>query len=771
MDQETLSLLEFPSVLSILERFAHSPEGRTAVSRIRPSTDRPAIEDGLETIAECTAYTAEVGRPGLRTLPDSRPLLANLAVQGQFLDPGELLEILEILKTGQGLRKALKRDRWPQLSRMLDPIPDLGVLVDRIERVLTPKGEVRDTADPQLANARKKQAEARKKVQQQLNSYLSGPKAKYLIDEPFLTLRNHRFVLPVRSENQKEFPGVVHATSSSGATLFIEPLPEIALNNQCIYYQEQEQEIIRRILRRLSDDLRLHQEVLVAAVRILARVDVSFAIAEFSNRYRCVAPRFAESNQLTLQNARHPLLLETLGDEEVVPISLQLTSDHRILVISGPNTGGKTLALKTIGLLAVMALSGLPVPAADAEIPILDQVLADIGDHQSISQKLSTFSAHILRLRNIIERVGASSLILLDELGTGTDPVHGSALSIAIVEFFSKRSSLVVATTHHSAVKQFASTTPGIVNASVLLDPADLKPTYELEFGLAGESSGLEIAGQLGLPLELVDRARQLLDPTELRTERYLEHLRAELARQREATEELRRQSTSLQRKEKELGQAFERNEQKRQNDLDRLLGEWANQFQQETGKFIRKLQDQTEARRLRREAQSKQARLREAFRQEMANQTRGPEPARTPLKLSKGDRVFHTFFRKPGVVVTLKNGEVVIDIEGKRISTSLDQLEGPPRQESRALPPNVTLDVVEEVRSELNLIGFRVEEALTKTDKFLDRAFLSQLSAVHIIHGFGTGKLKAALAEFLGEHPQVQKSRVEGGVTVVELI
>ena len=443
MDQETLLLLEFPSVLSILERFAHSPEGKTVVSSIGPSTDRAAIEDRLETIAECTTYIAEEGRPGFRTLPDSRPLLASLAVQGQSLDPSELLDILEILKTGRGLRKALKSDRWSQLGQMLDPIPDLGVLVDRIERVLTPKGEVRDDADPQLANARKKQADARKRVQQHLNRYLNGLKAKYLIDEPFLTLRNHRFVLPVRSEHQKEFPGVVHASSSSGATLFIEPLPEITLNNQCIYYQDREQEIIRKILRRLSDDLRVHQEVVTATVQIVASVDACFAIAEFSGSYRCVSPRFAESNQLALQDARHPLLLETLGDEEVVPISLQLTSDHRILVISGPNTGGKTLALKTIGLLAVMALSGLPVPAGDAQIPILDQVLADIGDHQSISQKLSTFSAHILRLRNIIERVSSSSLVLLDELGTGTDPVHGSALSIAIIEFFSKRSSLL----------------------------------------------------------------------------------------------------------------------------------------------------------------------------------------------------------------------------------------------------------------------------------------------------------------------------------------
>ena len=771
MDQETLSLLEFPSVLSILERFAHSPEGKTVVSSIGPSTDRAAIEDRLETIAECTTYIAEEGRPGFRTLPDSRPLLASLAVQGQSLDPSELLDILEILKTGRGLRTALKNDRWSQLGQMLDPIPDLGVLVDRIERVLTPKGEVRDEADPQLANARKKQADARKRVQQHLNRYLKGPKAKYLIDEPFLTLRNHRFVLPVRSEHQKEFPGVVHASSSSGATLFIEPLPEITLNNQCIYYQGQEQEIIRKILRRLSDDLRVHQEVLTATVQIVASVDACFAIAEFSSRYRCVSPRFAESNQLALQDARHPLLLETLGDEEVVPISLQLTSDHRILVISGPNTGGKTLALKTIGLLAVMALSGLPVPAGDAQIPVLDQVLADIGDHQSISQKLSTFSAHILRLRDIFERVSSSSLVLLDELGTGTDPVHGSALSIAIIEFFSKRSSLVVATTHHSAVKQFASTSPGIMNASVLLNPVDLKPTYELEFGLAGESSGLEIAGQLGLSLEVVDRARQLLDPNELQTEQYLEHLRAEMVRQREATQELLRQSASLKAREKELNQAFETNERKRQNELDRLLGEWANQFKQEAGKFIRKLQDQTEARRLRREAQGKQARLREAFRQKMANQIRGPEPARAPVELSKGDHVFHTFFRKPGVVVALESGEAVIDIEGKRISASLDQLEKPPPQELRALPPNVTLDVVEEVQSELKLIGFRVEEALTKTDKFLDRAFLSQQSTVRIIHGFGTGKLKAALTEFLGEHPQVQKSHVEGGVTVVELI
>ena len=770
MDQETLSLLEFPKVLSIVERFAHSSEGKVAVSQIEPSNNRSAIEEQLALVAECSDYTAEEGRPSFRTLPDSRPLLSSLAVRGQVLEPEEFLAILEILKAGQRLRSALKGDRWNRIARILDPIPDLGGLIARIERILTPAGEILDSADPTLANARRRQTEARKKVQQQLNHYLNGPKAKYLIDEPFLTLRNGRFILPVRSEHQKQISGVVHGTSSSGATLFIEPLPEISLNNQCIYYQNQEREIIAKILLRLSDDLRGYQEVLQATVDTLARTDASFAAADFSSRYRCITPVLGESNQLVLRNARHPLLLETLGDDQVVPISLHLNSENKVLVISGPNTGGKTLALKTIGLLSMMALSGLPLPAGDAHIPVLDQILADIGDHQSISQRLSTFSAHIVRLRGIIDQVGPSSLILLDELGTGTDPAHGSALGIATIELLSKQSSLVVATTHHSAVKQFASTAAGTENASVLLDPVRLRPTYELEFGLAGESSGLEIARQLGLAAELVDRARQLLDPNELQAEQYLEHLRVELAHKREATEELRRQSASLEEQKRELHQAFEKNEKKRQKDLDRLLEEWISQFKQETRRFLKRLQDRTESRRLRREAEGKQARLREAFRRKMVNQTQGSKPVREEPSLSKGSRVFHSLFRKPGVIVAMKNGEAILDIDGKRVSASLGQLERSPQDKPRRLPPNVTLDVVEEEKSELNLIGFRVEDALATTDKFLDRAFVSQLSSVRIVHGFGTGKLKRALSEFLREHPQVQQARVEGGTTIVEL-
>jgi len=463
----------------------------------------------------------------------------------------------------------------------------------------------------------------------------------------------------------------------------------------------------------------------------------------------------------------------------VIPISVTLSQDENVLIISGPNAGGKTVALKTIGLLALMCSAGLPVPAQDAQMPRFEVILADIGDHQSLEHQLSTFSAHILRLKSMLELLDSPALILLDEVGAGTDPAHGAVLGISVVDVFRRRGALVVATTHHSAIKQFAAATSGVQNASVELDEETLMPTYRLKMGVAGGSGGLEIAQMLGLPREIVEHARSLLSEQDVQAERYLIELRRELSRLDQERQALAEEREGLRAEANRFRQEYERNEQARRALFEDSLSRWAEEFHQEGERFVKGLKDRFEAARLRRQIKQRQAVLKEAFRHKVATETRttsGSESSRTgeSESLKAGDQVYHIFFRKQGKLLSISADTAIVEIDGKKVSTSLDQLqvrqdqpEPPPK---RRLPANVTLDAVEEADPELNLIGKTVDDALDQADKFLDRAFLASLREVRIIHGFGKGRLKSALSSFLKQHPHVAKHQVEGGATVVTI-
>jgi len=572
----------------------------------------------------------------------------------------------------------------------------------------------------------------------------------------------------------------VHGSSSSGATLFVEPFPVVELNNQYLYYQEREQEILLRILRRLADRLKASVPVFQEITAAIGAVDALLACAIFAARYRCVVPRISPGCTLRFDAARHPLLMQRMGSEKVVPISAALDQDKSVLIISGPNAGGKTVALKTIGLLALMGSAGLPISAIDAEMPRFETILADIGDHQSLEQQLSTFSAHILRLKRMLELLSSPALILLDEVGAGTDPAHGAVLGISVVDVFRRRRALVVATTHHSAIKQFAAATPGVQNASVELDEKTLMPTYQLRTGVAGGSSGLEIASMLGLPREIVNQARSLLSEQDVQAERYLVELRHELGRLEQEREGIAQEREGLKNEAVQLRQQHERNEQARQAAVEESLARWAEQFYQEGERFVKGVKDRFEAARLRKEMKQRQAALKEAFRRKIASESRtrgGSETGQEGIQASNlkvGDLVYHAFFRKQGKLVSLSGDAAVVEIDGKKVSTSIDQLEMPQEQPEappkRQLPPNVRLDAVEEAESELNVIGQTVDDALEQADKFLDRAFVGSLHEVRIIHGFGKGRLKSALDSFLKGHPHVAKHQVEGGATVVAI-
>ncbi len=780
MDHETLTLLEFPQLLGIVETFAHSPLGKAEIRGVRPGLTEEELQARLARVAEAVRFTSAGTRPDFTHIEDPAESLSRLGVSGEVLEPNDLLQLLGLLKTFDQLQKSLSAAEWPELAALVANIPPVDSDITEIERVIDPSGEIRESADPELAKARREQGRYREQVQEQLRRYFTGQTAKFLVQDPYVTLRNGRYLIPVRLEHERDVGGVVHGSSSSGATLFVEPFPVVQLNNQYLYYQEREQEIIFRILRRLADRLKTGVPAFEEAAAALGALDAVLACAQFAARYRAIVPRIASQGRLRLDAARHPLLMQRIGAEKVVPISVALTEEKSVLIISGPNAGGKTVALKTIGLLSLMASAGLPVPAQEMEMPRFETILADIGDHQSLEQQLSTFSAHILRLKRMLELLSTPALILLDEVGAGTDPAHGAVLGISVVDVFRRRRALVVATTHHSAIKQFAAATPGVQNASVELDEKTLTPTYQLRTGVAGGSSGLEIASMLGLPREIVQQARSLLSEQDIQAERYLVELRHELGRLEEERDGLRQEREDVKAEVVRLREEHERKERERQQAVDESLGRWEGEFHREGERFVKSVKDRFEAARVRKEIKQRQAALKESFRRKIAAESRtssgGEESHGTglPGNLKVGDRVYHSFFRKQGKVVELSDGNAVVEIDGKRVSASVDQLEMPADQPQapakRELPANVTLDAVEEAESELNLIGQTVDDALALTDKFLDRAFLASLREVRIIHGFGTGRLKSALSSFLQQHPQVAKHQVEGGATVVSI-
>lgn len=775
MNRDVLTVLGYPRMIEVIQSFAQSEAGRRRLNEFLPAREADAVQNQLELLREGCKLLAERGRHGLAGLGDPLPLLEQLEHPDTVFDPAQLLEIRDLLQLAGEIRRLTLPD-WPLLSRRWDSLDDPAPLLSEIDATLEPTGELRESADPELGQVRRRGTRAKRKLEEKLSTMLSGKRSRFLIDEPFVTQRNDRFVIPVKVEHQKSVPGLIHGTSSSGATVFLEPMEAVDLNNEWIFCREREKEIIHRLLVRLTKHLRTHLVQLRDLHEALADFDALQSRAAFAEAFDCTVPFIRSDGRVKLSDARHPLLLHRLGREKVVPLSLELGGKRQALVISGPNAGGKTVVLKTVGLLALMAQSGLPVPAREAEFPLFHQILADIGDRQSIAADLSTFSAHVLQIRSMAADLHPPSLVLLDELGTGTDPAYGAALGIAILEHFQQEGVLLLATTHHRALKQFAESVEGITNASVTLDPETLRPTYRLHFGVSGESSAFEIAEQLGLPASIVHEARDRLDSRQLELEAFLKRLREEergLQSAREETEQARR---ALQADRERLQADYRRREEAQRKRFEDLLESCKREFEQRAETFIRRSQDRAEAARLRSQAKARAEALRETFRRKMARESDPagqPEAAADPAvgDLKPGDSVYDDFFQKKGKLLELQGENALVEVDGKRLNTSLKHLRKlERRQVVRQSSPQIQWNVVEDTDPELNLIGLRVQDALEKADKYLDRAFVSRLRQVRLVHGFGTGRLKEALQDFLAGHPHVKKSQVEGGSTVVDL-
>src|SRR6202453_4740656 len=548
-------LLEFDRLKDIVSRYTTCAPGKRATLALVACQDAAALDAEFVLVHEGVAYFRAGSEFGFGSLADPEPWLARLVIPGSILVPAELLDVASLMDTSQAVRQAFKGEaaKYPRLTEVAAALVDFRELSTAIRRAVLPNGEISDRASPQLKRIRESMATARVKIHKSLEGILRsrGEPA----GEDYVTLRNERFVIPVRAADRRAVPGVVHAASATGQTVFVEPLEAIDLNNRLVQLGEDETAEIARILEELTGRVCAERGPLEAAAAAIAHLDSIFARARFAREFDCVVPEFTAGNSLRLDAARNPVLEATLRPQgrKAVPMSLALGGDETVMVVSGPNTGGKTVSLKTVGLAALSAQSGIPVAAERARLPVFDRVLADIGDEQSIAADLSTFSAHMLNLKSMLEVATERSLILVDEMGTGTAPEEGAALAVALLEEFRMRRALTLATTHHDRLKAYASTTPGIVNAAMEFDQVNLRPTYRLLFGVPGTSSGIEIARRLGMPARVVDHAEQSLSPEAREARDLIAYLHRTRDEMEEVTREGRKELAQLEAARREL--------------------------------------------------------------------------------------------------------------------------------------------------------------------------------------------------------------------------
>ncbi len=781
----SLDALEYYRLKELLGRYVSTIAALHALDELGPIVDEQKLDREHAVTAEAMSYLREYRVP-FNDIPLLPQALGKLTIAGAALEIPEIEAIQSFLSQTEGLRVRWKEDRekFPKLAEAAQRLPDLRELSRHLGRAIQ-NGEIDERYSPELARIRRALAAARSRLTERLESFLRSPAYSSQLQEQIVTVRNGRFVIPIRAEQKRSVEGIVHGSSSSGATVFMEPLAVLEMNNELVRLQDEEHAEIARILAELTDLIQASAGPIDFALSLSAYIELVFAKARFGRDFECVRPAFSNDPLLSLIKARHPLLEDNLRRENasISPVSLDMDLNRRILVISGPNAGGKTVVLKTVGLLALMAQSGIPVPAEKAALPIFDRVLADIGDQQSITNHLSTFSAHVLAIKSMLESVTSQSLILLDEIGGSTEPGEGAALARAVLEQFREVGGLAIATTHYNRLKFYAETTPGVANSAMEFNEITLEPTYRLIHGLAGASSGLKIAERLQLPRAVLERAVSSLNTAEVEASHYVEELRrriAELEQEKTQIEKQRREFEDWKKKELDQLAAQHKDEiAKVERKLEQIVREMSARASRElesvrdesVKKYHRKLAD------AKAEATRELGKEKERIEPARKLPSAGTPATRHPASWEEGQLVRVLSLAVTGRIVTVKGDEAEVlagNIKLRRPLTDLQVVETDRMKLPEGVYVNISRKQLE--KNEINVVGRRVDEAVELTDKFLDDAFLSEMNQVRIVHGMGTGALRQAISELLRDHPHVARfesaPHSEGGrgVTIVTL-
>jgi len=797
MSRTAEEILEFEKLRELLRGRSTCAPGKRALDALQFSQDRAQLEKGFALIREAREWLRAGKELGFGALADAEVWLAKIEGPGTVLEAGEFLDVASLLETASWLRQQFGEDeeKFPLLAARAESVIDFRDALGLIRRAILPTGEISDDASPELRKIRANILQTRDSIQKSLKQILRARNAG--AGEDYVTLRNERFVIPVRAEQQRGVQGIVHGASGTGQTVFVEPFETVDANNQLVQLSEEEAAEIFRILRGLTERLRMVRGPLVSAVETIAELDSAFARARFARDFDAAIPDFSDGAELNFIALRHPVLEDKLRKENrlIVPMTLALGGDQKLLVISGPNTGGKTVALKSTGMAALSAQCGIPVAAQKIVLPVFDRVLVDIGDEQSIAADLSTFSSHMLNLKSILESATQNSLVLVDEMGTGTAPEEGAALAVALLDELKAKNCFVLATTHHDRLKTYAAASPGVVNAAVEFDEVNLRPTYRLTVGVPGGSSGIAIAQRLGLTPRIIERARELMAPESLeaadliaylhRTRDELNRLQAQMTQERQALEEER----------KKLRTEWLGRQQKRIAELETQFAEMQKRFEQNVAGVIEAVKDRELQVQLEKTSRRKLQEVRSGAKEDLnaaivqtisASQldlgiSRAEFQPVAADRLQPGAKIRVRGFAKPLIFRRLDGNSAEVEAGPLRMKVALDEITGiegasavkqsPPSGVSvRTAPREI------KVTSEINVIGMTVEQATQLVDKFLDDAVLAHLPQVRIIHGHGTGALRKGLAEYLKTQPLVARSSFEaedrGGkaITLVEL-
>jgi len=812
---QSLTTLEYGKLLALVARHAQTTMGEARLDNLQPLTSRLELDAHLQAVAEMISLAQRDVNWSFSELPDPSNAIAVLRIKNATLDPLSLLEITRLCNQALFARSVLspEQDAAPVLWRTVENIPKtLFDVLRRINKKLLPGGEIDDSASPELARLRREINSHRGRLQKSLESLMRN--SGDAIQDQIVTQRNERFVIPVKADFRGKVVGVAHGFSSSGATVFVEPLEAIEANNELQNLKGKEEREVARILFALTEDLRENLPAIELAVEAVGELDFVKAKSEFARKFNAVVPTISGDETLHLIDARHPLLEENLREQnqrnlkpqidtdehrlkaedrrlktedqtkEIVPVSFQLTKENPVMIISGANAGGKTVVMKTAGLLSLMAISGLPVPARAATIPFYKSVLADIGDHQSLAANLSTFSSHISNIAGMMRDCHSPSLVLLDEVGTGTDPDEGSALGVAIVDYFRRKcGAQVVASTHYRGLKIYAANDENIINASVEFNEKTLQPTYRLLVGLAGASSGIEIARRFGIRDEVIETARQNLDISAQVAENYLKNLQAETTNAIDLRKALEEEREAVAYKYATLEIEAKKREKERRREFETQLAETVEGFEKQSKAFINSIEDKALRAKLDKERLARKAELnravlsqvqtgnqRSAFNRQ--SESSGSVVQTTDAPIVVGAKV-RTSFGSVGTVEKIDKDSAEVLVGAMRLREKLSNLQTVSNQpdalnepniqtrgeklQSQAKNSNLRLDT-EDLNAELNLIGRTTSDAEYEIDRFLDEAYLAALPQIRIIHGFGTGALKNFVHHFLKGHPHVAR-------------
>ena len=825
MHAGALKALEFDRVVEAVRRFALTPLGDARLAALRPQTDFRAVQKTLAATTEVVKYLGDNPIFPLDAPRDLELILAGLAIEERALEPSQLLRLADFLASVEHARGAIRQasGAFPVLRAVAESVSTFEQEVAEVRRKVEPSGEVVDHASAELRTIRERLRKQRARLRGTLESYLRGKETARYLQEQIITDRGGRYVLVIKAEHRAAIPGIVHGSSTSGASLFLEPLSTVEVNNDIVALEGGEAAEVRRILLGLANAFRKRAPDLHRTLQAVTELDVLQAKARFAQLVDGVEPALTTDGRFELRAARHPLLIAAVATRlgapahdverpsdvaaQPVPVDLFLIPPTTALVVTGPNTGGKTVALKTAGLHALMAQAGLHLPAASgSQLPVFRSIFADIGDEQSIAANLSTFSWHVTNIASMDRALALPALVLLDEIGAGTDPMEGGALGMAVIEHFRQRGALVVATTHDEMLKSYASTAAGVSCAAFGFEPETFAPTFKLTYGSSGRSLALEIAARLGLAASIVASAREYRSSREAQLAEHLakvdhdlqdlDHARRQAARERD---QLTENTALLERREAELAQGERALQQRVSEGLDRRLRDARREIDEVVGDLKRRTDalaidaagrsatypgaiSTGESGAMRTQARAALESVAEQFRHTADVSTPLPqhrgqdaEPSANP---AVGDRVIVGGLGLEGLVQLVQDREAEIDVRGKRLRVPLERLRivGTGASTTATGRVSVQLQPRDGPLTELNVIGCRVDEAVSRAEKFLDDALIAEERLLRVIHGHGTGQLRRALADFLRGHPLVERfgaappEQGGTGVTIVEL-